>query len=392
MRFPALLLACSLIPACVDVDDDLPEGEDGVGDYDESTTDDKADATNEIRARIDGLTVWVDPTLHHTSAGWELEGRASRNLESVFSFVPDDAFATAVTTTARGFKVTFAPGSELNTMMSGLPILIQVRPISGESATAAVWFKPRLTAFTGSTRVYLNTTIQPVWIGGELAYRGGASTAAGWGDLAVWGDGGAGPQVIAQPLRKFRIDWTYDALIAAQIVHAAAYKDGATAEKTGQLEVAVGKLALTRQDPYDAWPRTCEPAVQACLDALVGTVDTGACGTYRQVQSCGGVSVAAEPTKAQIQTDLRAHLVGYYATYGADVIAGGGNTLAQAQALVDATKITEVTTPDGDPEAHDLAQFRVYTHPDMIFPGSGIAWFVVYDRATGALVVAYNFD
>jgi len=390
MRTPALLASLLLISACAVEGDDAPEGEDGVGDYDESVTDDKADGA-ELRARIDGLTVWVDPVLQHTSAGWVIEGRASRNLESVFSFVPDDAFATAAITGARTFTVTFEPGHELNTLLSGLPILISVDPLTGANATAAVWAKPRLTNFAGSSRVYLNTTIAPVSVGNELVYRGGASTAVGWSNLAVWGDGGAGPQVVAQPARKYRVDWTYDALVAAQVVHASASKNGVTAEKTATLEVAVARLALTRLDPYEAWPRECEADVQACLDTLVG-VDAGACGSYREVQSCGGVALAAAPSNATIVADLRAHLVGWYAAHGADVTAAGGNTLAAAQAAVDPSKLVKITSPDEDPEGHDLGTFHTYRHPDVTHPGSDIAWFVVYSRDTGELVSIYDFN
>ena len=39
--------------------------------------------------------------------------------------------------------------------------------------------------------------------------------------------------------------------------------------------------------------------------------------------------------------------------------------------------------PEEDPHGHDLSKFIVFRHPDVVFPGSDIAWFGAYDRATG---------
>lgn len=385
MRFPTLLAATLMtIPACaVDAVDPA--------DVDEVTVDDgKADATAELRVRVDGLTVWMDPVARRTPAGWVIDGRASRNLAGVSSWVPDDAFAEAAITSARSFTVTFALGHELNTMLSGLPIFVDLDPTTGASATAAVWIKPRLTGFAGSSRIYLNTTIDPVYVGGELVYRGGATTAAGYGELAAWGD--AGPATVtAQPSRKFRIDWTYDALANAGTVHATARKDAATVEKTATLQVAVARLGLTRLDPSVVWERTCEADVQACLDGLSGA-DAGACGSYREVQACGGIATEAEIVPEQLANELRGHLIDWYAAHGADVVASGGNTLAQAQAAVDAASFEEVTNAEDNPNGHDLATYVVHRHPDVAFPGSDRVWFVVHERATGAPVEIYDFN
>ncbi len=394
-----VVVATLLFAGCLTPDDDLPEGEDGVGDLDETTADPdgKADATSEIRARIDGLTVWVDPAMVARDGAWILEGRASRNLDAIQSWVPDDAFATAAITGKRTFEVRFAAGHELDTLLSGLPIFVTVTPTSGDPATAAVWVAPRLTAMTGSSRIYLHTAIEPVWVAYELVYRGAATIATGWGELQVWTDGGPAPQPVATGGRAWRIDGSYEALAgglgAGRPVHAAVYKDGVSAEKSASIALRVTRLGLTRLDAAVVWERTCDDDVAACLAALpAGTIDTGACGSYRQVQSCGGLDVPEAPAGVTMADDLRAHLVGWYAQHGADVAAAGGNTLAQAQAAVDAYGFERVELAEEDPEAHDLTTTWVFRHGDVVYPGSDIVWFVAYDKGTGALLRVYDFN
>ncbi len=331
MRFPALLLSLAVIPACVDVDDDVPEGEDGVGDFDDATTDDKAD-TGEIRARIDGMTVWVDPVARKTAAGWTVDARASRNLEDVHAWVPDDAFATTAVTGPRTFTVTFAFGHELNTMLSGTPIFVDVDPVTGDTATAAVFVKPRLTGFGGSSKLYVHKTVTPVLASGGLAYRGQVTVSEGYGEVAS--TGGA---VTPLDATHVAIDWTYDALATGVRVTA---RGSAVVSKTATLEVAVARLGLTRLDAREVW--------------------------------------SSAPNAYRVAEDLRVHLE---PDHGAEVLDA-----------IDPTKIEEVLVADEDPYAHDLGAYRVFRHPDVVFPGSDIVWFVAYERATNNLVEVYDFN
>jgi hypothetical protein len=390
MLRPASLLLCVAAFACT-----APAGDE----LDEVTVDpdSKADAASEIRTRIDGLTVWIDAAMVADAGGWVIEGRASRNLDGVSSWVPDDAFATATVTGARTFEVRFEPGHELDTLLSGLPIFIDLDPTTGAGATAAVWVSPRLTAMTGTSRIYLHTAIDPIWVAYELVYRAKATLSTGWGELQVWTDGGPAPQAVSTGGRGWRIDMGYEALAgglgAGRPVHAAAYKDGAPVEKAASVALKVTKVGLTRGDAAQVWERTCDDDVAACLAGLPeGTVDTAACGRYREVQACGGLDVPEAPAGVTMADDLRAHLVGWYADHGADVAAAGGNTLAQAQAAVDANGFSRVTNADEDPEAHDQATTWVFRHADVVYPGSDIVWFVAYDKSTGALVRVYDFN
>ncbi|PCC71351.1 hypothetical protein SAMN02745121_00890 [Nannocystis exedens] len=90
--------------------------------------------------------------------------------------------------------------------------------------------------------------------------------------------------------------------------------------------------------------------------------------------------------------DLRAHLVGYYRQFGADIVTAGGNTLQQAQDAVSLDLVVELADILDDPYAHDLDTFRVLRHPDVVFPGSDISWFGAYHRATCVLSQIYDFN
>jgi hypothetical protein len=90
--------------------------------------------------------------------------------------------------------------------------------------------------------------------------------------------------------------------------------------------------------------------------------------------------------------DLRSHLVHYYRQFGADIVTAGGNSLQQAQDAVSLDLVVELAHIEDDPYAHDLDVFRVLRHPDVVFPGSDIAWFGAYHRDTCVLSEIYDFN
>ncbi|MDC0718285.1 hypothetical protein [Nannocystis bainbridge] len=90
--------------------------------------------------------------------------------------------------------------------------------------------------------------------------------------------------------------------------------------------------------------------------------------------------------------DLRSHLVAYYRQFGADISSSGGNSLQQAQASVSLDLVVELVHIEEDPYFHDLEEFRVLRHPDIVFPGSDISWFAAYHRDTCRLSEIYDFN
>lgn len=392
------LLSLALLATCVDAGD---EPTDAGPDTDEVIADDKADSPGELRARIDGLTVWLRPVARVGQTDGQIyldiEGRTSKNLAEVHAWVPDDAFGSARVVSARKFVVTLGSGHEVNTMLSGMPLFIGITPTSGAPADAAVWLAPRLGSATGSSRIYLNSTVTPSWVGGEVSYRGGATLAAGYDQLTVTSTAAAPTVAATDAARKYRIDWTFTELAATlrapgQAVRAEAHKGATTVAKDAAFEVRVARLGLTSRDPRQVWPRQCEDEVFACLVELgPDAVDAGACGSYRQVQACGGPAAVTIPG-TRLATDLRDWLAYWYTQHGADALASGGNTLADAQAAVAPEGFTEITDPDEDPHASDLDEVRVFRHADVVWPGSDRAWFSVYERVSGTFLEAYDFN
>lgn len=90
--------------------------------------------------------------------------------------------------------------------------------------------------------------------------------------------------------------------------------------------------------------------------------------------------------------DLRSHLILYYRQFGGDIVTAGGNTLQQAQDAVSLDLVVELNDLLDDPYAHDLDDFRVLRHPDVVFPGSDISWFGAYHRNTCVLSQIYDFN
>jgi hypothetical protein len=297
MRLAAFLAFAPALLGCleIDEDDDIPEGEDGVGDYDVVTTDDKADATSEIRTRIDGLTVWMDPVAYtfewEGNTYWRIDGRASRNLERVFTFVSDDVFCTADLTGKRTFTITFGDDHEINTILSGMPLFITIDPVTGEEATAGLWIAPRTARWSGASSIYVKEAIDPVWVGGGLVYRGGARLNSSWGGAIVTVDAGTAPKKTTQG-QNVILDWTFDGMKMTMAhegtpLHVSATRDGTTVTRNAGIDVRTTKLGLTRGAAHEEWANECRPAVTACVQALpAGTTDLSRCGSYRDILAC----------------------------------------------------------------------------------------------------------
>ena len=351
-------LAALSLAACVDAD--VPTGEDGIGDLDEVVVDDKADTT-EIRARIDGLTVWIDRAVvlgNDGSRRFSLGGRTSRNLTRLDTTGRDAPAGEGRVRSARTFELQL-DDAELGRVLAGAPLFVTVTTSTGAPATAAVWLEPRTVRTSGTSRVYLSTKLTATAAGGDTVYRSRATVESSWGNLRATGPAGATAAVAVEDATHWRADWSLTSVLAAFTsggapLSYAVTKGNQVATRLAGVELVVSRLALTRRNPHDVW--------------------------------------GATPSLARAADDFRAHLVAYYADHGADITSAGGNTLAQAQAAVDAGAFTAVTDIEEDPFAHDPATHWILRHPDVTHPGSDIAWFVVYRRSDGALVEIYDFN
>ncbi|MCA9592209.1 MAG: hypothetical protein KC776_02835 [Myxococcales bacterium] len=383
------LSGCGADPAPAPVDSEAP-GPDTA----EQVDDGKADSV-ELRVRTGVTTLWVRKlaTVDAGPAGPRvtIHARTSRNLASAFSWVPDDAFGTTNVVSARKLEVVLDEGHEINTLLSGMPILVNIDTTTGSPNhyTARFQLVPRLGSFHGSSALHPSTVVRPVYVRDEqnpLRYRGHVRGDDALSALSVSG------AVSVNPVSTTEVDfdWTYESLMAAGFPAGNTITLAAEPlEKHAELELKVLSLSMTTLDPYSVWPDPeCQAEVSQCIAATAGA-DLGDCGSYREVQVCGA---QAAPSANVFAQDLSTHLVDWYAAHGADVAAMGGNSLAQAQAAVSASKVSELTDPEDDPYAHDFATTVVFSHPDVVFPGSDSVWFGAYDRQSGALLEVYDFN
>lgn len=255
----------------------------------------------ELAAELGDLSLWISPIVQIERLGggadgqpgpavWRVDGRASAPLGSVASWVPDDAFGEARLTGPMSFSITLRERADQSTLASGTPLFLTVWPAGGRRAEAAIWFRPRLVDEGGSGRLRWQTAIAPVWVEGDVEYRGAVTVAAGWSLLPE------PPMAMRSGSRgeALRPVWTFAELARAlsapapQLL-ARARRGDEGVSRAAKVELRATRLGITREDPRQVWPVVCELPVRACLEALPDDhADVEACGTYRQVLACGG--------------------------------------------------------------------------------------------------------
>jgi hypothetical protein len=138
-----------------------------------AAADDNSDSC-ELRVRAGNMTVWVDRAVQIRLVSGEphaiVKGRASRNLDSAFSFVPDDAFGGAALVGARRFEVTLRAGHEINSA-SGLPLLVTLGAPSDPQTqyTLQLSIRPAFSKFEGTAPLFVSATTRPIFIGRDEA-------------------------------------------------------------------------------------------------------------------------------------------------------------------------------------------------------------------------------
>lgn len=268
-----------------------------------ANVDSKADGTtsSELRARAGEMTVWtrVRATTDHASDyGFRVvvHGRASRDLEPAFAWVPDDAFGEARVVSARRFELVLDEAHEISTVMSGAPIFVTLRAKSGTNRDYYVRLElePRFAAFKGSKTIFVREDVQPIYVRDgltNLRFRGLASTTAPADHFAATTDDDSDAEVHALDATTFTLDWSFTNLALAMTPSTNPVRFAATfgtrvESKQAELAPSVIGLAVSTEDPYLSLihERTCDADVRACI-ADSGD-DLGDCGSYREVQTC----------------------------------------------------------------------------------------------------------
>lgn len=227
-----------------------------------------------------------------------LHGTTNRYLESVFSYVPDDAFGEARVISERRFEVVLYEGHELNSVLSGLPLFVSITTFTGtpRNFTARIVVAPRYFDMRGSTAIVLDEKVDPYYVANgsdNLVYRGKVDVVGGASSLSVVAPDGV-PTVGRVDADTFRLDWLYPVVHQAIDPHTmpmtftATRADGTQLHKTARLVARITELDVTAGDAYEVWPTPpCQLPVYNCIHSQpTGTTDFAACGTYREVSRC----------------------------------------------------------------------------------------------------------
>jgi hypothetical protein len=210
-------------------------------------------------------------------------GSANTPLESAFSFVPDDAFGEAQVVTPTTFELTLSYGYEINSLLSGLPILISLHDANSTDHYLRLLLKPVFRNFAGDENLFIEKIIDAVYVrdvNNPLRYRATAQTKQQTlGTSLVPADIGKINR------RLWSIDWTYDTF-ATRLGYTVEFSAG-EARKKAETVVRVARVEMTTDDPYNAWPTdVCEDRVLNCIQAHSDKYDLSICGNYREVQRC----------------------------------------------------------------------------------------------------------
>jgi hypothetical protein len=243
--------------------------------------------TSQVRLRADVHTVWVDPLVALDNGSWRMFGRTSRNLQEAVPFIQDDGFASASIVSARRFELRLDRGHEINTMLSGLPLFVQLRTSSNHAL--GLWFGARFSNFSGNRGLFLEDTLVPVYRhdpNDTLRYR--AMIELDRTGCQVTAPGAA---ITALDADSFAADFTFTdlaALAAGARVEFNATCGSTTLRKSAAIQFGLLQAGLTIHAAEVEWPsRICPADVGDCVEALdPTTVDLATCGRYREVAAC----------------------------------------------------------------------------------------------------------
>lgn len=316
MNFRPVVFSVLLLCACGAV-----EEADLSGDVLADTSADESSAltTTELKVATTGITAWLKPYAVRETRGvrevFVLRGRASVNLENAFSWVPDDGFCETQMLTARTFETVchFVQNGELNSLLSGLPLFVRLDQVGGKNAVLRFVLEPRFVDATGSSALWLNTAIKPIYVPEVgLTYRGKVRAPS-----APTGTIGETKAAISKRATagEYNVDVPYEALVQAASLSGARFAAG-TAEKRTGIAFGITGLEIARtDDAYAHWPATtCTSTVQQCLNtAGASAKDYEACGSYREVSRC---NVPSTVPQLGIAPDDRSKIDAVVATLG----------------------------------------------------------------------------
>ena len=388
------VFACSL--GCAETTVDPDEGETAEVGFDDA----RADSLEPLYLRAAGMSIWAAPGIVPEEEEWVLSARTSYDLASVAATI-HGAEVGARLTSARKFEVRMT-AAQVAENLAETPLVVELRTRSGLVRHAMFVARARFGASSGSSKIYPWRNIKPVVVARETTFRGRLTTPADFVSLDGRNDDDSEPEMHQEDERHWIADFATWALpwAANPTEDAVAFvgEDAAGRIYSRRVPIVfeIAKLGITSESPQEAWPApACADAVRSCVEQHdADRDDLEICGSASQVHPClpQASDDDIEDWKPRFASAFRKHLIAYYGEHESDIAQMGGNTRPEALLIVDTRKIAEITDPDEVPSGHDLRDFRVFTHPDVIFPGSDTLWFGVFDRASGQLVEIYDFN
>ncbi len=393
MKFRNLAALALLLTACGGTVEDTNPETDTV-----DLADAPADSLAQLRVRADGMTVWAEPVIS-PSSDWLFEGRVSHSISEISATV-NGRKANAKAVSARKFEIKMDTKA-FEDNLGEYPLLIDITTTTGKNFTVMMVARARFENTTGSSKVYPWKNIEPVMVGRDRFFRGRVTAPADAEWVQGWNDDDSEPIAYQVSETHWNFDWYAGALAwaahptedALDIV--AETKDGTRYRRWSPIVMSVTKLGVTNEDPSEVWPvPACTSKVRECLGKFdVENDDLASCGSAIEVSPCLA-EIPEDNTADWIQryaSDLRSAIIAHYRVHEADIVGSGGNTRPQALVSVDSADIEEVKDEDDNPTGFDLDDHRIFTHPDVTFPGSDMVWFGVY-RLDGSLVDVGSFN
>jgi hypothetical protein len=243
----------------------------------------------------------------HTELAWRagaveqlvLKGTTSQDITFVQGFIPDDKFGDVTQLGKRSFELVFSNASDFDTVIAGMPfyLVLTTHTATGDHPFVAQFYvSPRLVAPAGSSsaRLALGPAITPIYVTDNpigIRFRGTVTATAAAQSLTV--TAAASPTLTQDGPRAWHFDWLYDGFATSAQSGAPVVAKGkfgaTTSTRTGTIEIRLAQVGLAAGNSPDdifGFP-TCDPAVQACIQALpAGTIDFGSCGSFFAVRNC----------------------------------------------------------------------------------------------------------
>lgn len=292
------ILACLLMLAwigCGESPDQTPSADPEV----QQLPDDARADSLATQIKAPGMTLWIapiaQPEWQKRGLRWRVEGRVSKNLKAVTSFVAGRHYTDSAVTSARKFSVLLTR-EELGRVIEGDYLYIELEPSVGATPlySAAITFKARFHNISGSERLILEPWIEPILTTQGVKMRAQASTEPGFELESVFTDDDFDPDVSFWPDWAWTMDWgPEELLLASDILDDPVYFtlfDGADNRyrASANIEIRATEAGLAVGHPESAFPPpTCSDEVETCLNQLrAAAPDTSECGTAPQVQAC----------------------------------------------------------------------------------------------------------